>query len=62
MRSELFFLRFLLMLALSLIAGLYLLLIPGDAFWLLMEGCWAAASAANLFGYVVSEIREARRR
>ena len=62
MRSELFFLRFLLMLALSWIAGLYLLLIPGDAFWSFMCGFWVAASFVNLVGYVVSEVREARRR
>lgn len=62
MRSELFFLRFLLMLALSMIAGLYVLLDPGDALWPLVGDGWAVASAANLFGYVVSEVREARRR
>lgn len=62
MRSELFFVRFLLTLALSLIAGLYVLMAPGDAFWSLIEGGWAVASVANLVGYVVSEVREARRR
>ena len=62
MRGELFFVRFLLMFALSMIAGLYVLLIPGDALWPLMEGGWAVASAANLVGYVVSEVGEARRR
>lgn len=62
MRSELFFVRCLLALALSWIAGLYLLLIPGDVFWSFMSGLWAALSAANMAGYVVSEVREARRR
>lgn len=62
MRGELFFLRFLLTLALSLIAGLYVLMVPGDALWPLVEAGWAVASAANLVGYVVSEVREARRR
>lgn len=62
MRGELFFVRFLLTLALSLIAGLYVLMVPGDAFWLLIKDGWAVASVANLVGYVVSEIREARRR
>ena len=62
MRSELFFVRCLLALALSWIAGLYLLLIPGDAFWSFMRGLWGAFSAVNLAGYVVSEMREARRR
>lgn len=57
-----FFLRFLLTLALAQIAGLYVLMVPGDALWPLVEGCWAVASVANLVGYVVSEIREARRR
>lgn len=62
MRSELFFVRCLLALALSWIAGLYLLLIPGDVFWSFMVGFWGAASVVNLVGYVVSEVREARRR
>lgn len=62
MRSELFFVRCLLALALSWIAGLYLLLIPGDAFWSFMVGLWGGASVVNLAGYVVSEVREARRR
>lgn len=62
MRSELFFVRFLLALALSWIAGLYLLLVPGDAFWSFMCGLWGATSAVNLVGYIVSEVREARRR
>ena len=62
MRGELFFLRFLLTLALSLIAGLYVLMVPGDALWPLVEAGWAVASVANLVGYVVSEVREARRR
>ena len=62
MRSELFFVRCLLALALSWVAGLYLLQIPGDPFWLTMKWLWGAFSAANLAGYVVSEMREARRR
>lgn len=62
MRGELFFLRFLLTLALSLIAGLYVLMVPDAALWPLVEGGWAVASVANLVGYVVSEVREARRR
>ena len=62
MRSELFFVRCLLALALSWIAGLYLLLIPGDVFWSFMRGLWGAFSAVNLVGYVMSEVREARRR
>ncbi len=62
MRSELYFVRCLLALALSWIAGLYLLLVPGDALWSLMEVAWLAFSAANIVGYVVSEVRKARRR
>lgn len=62
MRSELFFVRLLLALALSWIAGLYLLLIPDDAFWSFMRGFWGAFSVVNLAGYIVSEVREARRR
>ena len=62
MRSELYFVRFLLALALTRIDWLYLLLVPDDAFASLMMCCWCAFSVVNLVGYVVSEVREARRR
>lgn len=57
-----FFVRFLLGTALLQIAGLYLLQLPGDPLWSFCLGAWAAFALANVVGYVICEIREARRR
>lgn len=62
MRSELFFVRLLLGCALAQLAGLYLLQMPGDPWWSFCLGAWTVFCAANAVGYVISEVREARRR
>lgn len=62
MRSELFFVRFLLGMVLMQIAGLYLLQIPGDPLWSFQRAAWSVFAVVNAGGYVISEIREARRK
>lgn len=57
-----FFVRFLLGTALLQIAGLYLLQLPGDPLWSFCLGMWGVFALSNLVGYVLSEVREARRR
>lgn len=63
MRSELFFVRFLLGLLFILVIGLYIPAYPNDVGIIsALEFAAGAFTGANLTGYVVSEVREARRR
>mgnify|MGYP004476299455 CR=1 FL=1 len=63
MRSELFFVRFLLGVLIVLVIGLYVPAYPDDlAAICVLEFVAGAFTGSNLAGYVLSEIREARRR